>query len=59
MRRLQGFPDDHSRIPWRGKPADLCPDGPQYKTYGNSMAVKVMAWLARRLAAGMEERPAA
>lgn len=57
--RLQGFPDDHSRIPWRGKPADLCPDGPQYKTYGNSMAVKVMAWLARRLAAGMEERPAA
>ncbi|NCA18027.1 MAG: hypothetical protein EBS90_13460, partial [Betaproteobacteria bacterium] len=25
--RLQGFPDDHTLIPWRGKPADQCPDG--------------------------------
>ncbi|MGY6246214.1 DNA cytosine methyltransferase [Bosea thiooxidans] len=48
--RLQGFPDHHSRIPWRGKPAELCPDGPQYKTYGNSMATKKMRWLAARLA---------
>ena len=47
--RLQGFPDDWSRIPWRGKPAELCPDGPQYKTYGNSMAVNVMAWIGRRI----------
>ena len=47
--RLQGFQDDHSRIPWRGRPVELCPDGPQYKAYGNSMAVKVMRWLAERL----------
>lgn len=48
--RLQGFPDHHSRIPWRGKPAEICPDGPQYKTYGNSMAVPVMRWIGERLA---------
>lgn len=26
----------------RKKPAEECPDGPQYKAYGNSMATKVM-----------------
>lgn len=57
--RLQGFPDHHARIAWRGKPAELCPDGPQYKTYGNSMAVTVMRWLGERLAACQptKERP--
>ena len=48
--RLQGFPDGHSRIAWRGKPAEFCPDGPQYKTYGNSMAVPVMRWIGERIA---------
>ena len=24
--RLQGFPDNHTRIPWKGKPAEECPD---------------------------------
>lgn len=47
--RLQGFPDGHSRISWKGRPADECPDGPQYKTYGNSMAVNVIRWIARRI----------
>ena len=47
--RLQGFPDNHCRIPWRGKPAELCPDGPQYKAYGNSMAVNAMRWLGQRI----------
>src|SRR5690606_12685760 len=42
--RLMGFPDDYTRIPWRGKPAGLCPDGPRYKALGNSMAVTVMRW---------------
>lgn len=49
--RLQGFPDDWARIAWRGKPADQCPDGPQYKAYGNSMAVNVMCWIGERIAA--------
>jgi DNA (cytosine-5)-methyltransferase 1 len=49
--RLQGFPDDYTAIPWRGKPADQCPDGPRYKSLGNSMAVPVMRWIGRRIAA--------
>lgn len=47
--RLQGMPDDHARIPWKGKPAEQCPDGPQYKAYGNSMSVNVMRWIGRRI----------
>ena len=47
--RLQGFPDDYTRIPWRDKPADQCPDGHRYKAMGNSMAVPVMAWIGRRI----------
>lgn len=49
--RLQGFQDDHCRIPWRGKPAENCPDGPQYKAYGNSMSTNVMRWLGERIEA--------
>lgn len=47
--RLQGFPDDYTRIPWRKKPADECPDGPRYKALGNSMAVPVMRWIGERI----------
>lgn len=46
---LQGFPGDHTRIPYRGKPADECPDGPRYKAIGNSKAVTVMSWIGRRI----------
>lgn len=45
--RLQGFPDDHTLVPWRGK---LAPDGPRYKALGNSMAVPVMRWIGERIA---------
>lgn len=48
--RLQGFPDDWTKIPYRGKPADECPDGPRYKAVGNSMAVPVMRWIGKRIA---------
>lgn len=47
--RLQGFPDDWTKIPYRGKPADECPDGPRYKAVGNSMAVPVMRWIFERI----------
>jgi DNA (cytosine-5)-methyltransferase 1 len=47
--RLQGFPDDHTMISWRNKPADQCPDGPRYKALGNSMAVPCMAWIGKRI----------
>ena len=46
--RLQGFPDDYSLVPHRGKPAA---DGPRYKALGNSMAVPVMAYIGQRIAA--------
>jgi DNA (cytosine-5)-methyltransferase 1 len=48
--RLQGMPDDWTKIPWRGKPAEDCPDGPRYKAIGNSMAVPVMRWIGERIA---------
>ena len=47
--RLQGFPVGHTQIPWRGKPAADCPDGPRYKAIGNSMAVPVMRWIGERI----------
>ena len=51
--RLQGFPDNHTLIGWRGKDATECPDGPRYKAIGNSMAVPVMRWIGERVAAAL------
>jgi len=47
--RLQGFPDNYTRIPYRGKSEDKCPDGPRYKALGNSMAVNVIRWIGQRI----------
>jgi DNA (cytosine-5)-methyltransferase 1 len=54
--RLQGFPDDHTAITYRGKPAA---DGPQYKALGNSMAVPVIAWLMDRIRASASQQRSA
>jgi DNA (cytosine-5)-methyltransferase 1 len=43
--RLFGFPDNWTKIPWRGKPAEECPDTPRYKACGNSMGVNCMRWI--------------
>ena len=43
--RLMGFPDNWTKIPWRGKPSDECPDAPRYKACGNSMGVNCMRWI--------------
>jgi len=48
--RLQGFPDGYTAIPWRGKPAEDCPDGGRYKALGNSMAVPCMRFVGKRIA---------
>jgi DNA (cytosine-5)-methyltransferase 1 len=45
--RLQGFPDDHCAIEYRGK---IAADGPQYKALGNSWAVPNGAWIIARIA---------
>lgn len=47
--RLQGFPDDWTKIPYRGKTEDECPDGPRYKALGNSFAVPVVRWIGERI----------
>ncbi len=44
--RLQGFPDDYTLVPYRGR---LMADGPRYMRLGNSMAVPVMAWIGGRI----------
>lgn len=44
--RLQGFPDDYTRIPGRGQPAA---DGPRYRALGNSMAVPVIRWIGGQI----------
>lgn len=52
--RLQGFPDGHTAIIWRGKPAA---DGPRYKALGNSWAVNCARWIGRRIEAVESIKP--
>lgn len=47
--KLQGFEPGYTAIPWRGKPADQCPDGPRYKALGNSWAVPNVRWIGERI----------
>lgn len=47
--RLMGFSDDWTRVPYRGRAAEECPDTPRYRAIGNSMAVPVMAWIGERM----------
>jgi len=47
---LMGMPLGWTQIPWRGKPAEACPDGPRYAAIGNSMAVPVVRWIGQRIA---------
>lgn len=48
--RLQGFPDEYTLVPYRGKAAAECPDSPRYKALGNSIAVPVLRWIGERIA---------
>ncbi|HBV6346067.1 TPA: phage N-6-adenine-methyltransferase [Klebsiella pneumoniae] len=57
--RLQGFPDNHTLISWRGKEATECPDGPRYRAIGNSMAVPVMRWIGERISAALPAKKSA
>lgn len=47
--RLMGFPPGYTRIPYRNKQKENCPDSHRYKAIGNSMAVPVMRWIGKRL----------
>ena len=48
--RLQGFPDNWTRISWRGKEPKDCPTSHRYKCLGNSMTTNVMRWIGERIA---------
>ena len=57
--RLQGFPEGWACLcqplkAWAADPDTAgercrCPDGPQYRAYGNAVTVPVVEWLERRL----------
>ena len=55
--RLQGFPDERTRIAWRKKLPEDCPDGPRYKAIGNSKAVPVIRWVGERIKKHLEATP--
>ena len=42
-----GLPDNHTLVPYKGKPMA---DGPRYRMCGNSMAVNCMYWIGQRIA---------
>ena len=44
--RLMGLPDDYLDITHRGKPAS---DSAKYRAVGNSIAVTILDWIARRI----------
>ena len=46
--RLQGIPDDHTLVSYRGKPMA---DGPRYKMIGNAWAIPVVRWIGERIQA--------
>lgn len=43
--RLMGYPDNYTRVPYRGKPAEQCPDGPRYEACGNGWAINCARWI--------------
>lgn len=53
--RLQGFPDGHTAVQFRGKPAS---DSVRYKALGNSWAVNCAKWIGQRIAIVDSVRPA-
>jgi DNA (cytosine-5)-methyltransferase 1 len=53
--RLQGFEDGYTDVPDGNKGA---PDGPRYRSIGNSWAVPVVAWIGARIDAQLKARHA-
>ncbi|MBR8657655.1 DNA cytosine methyltransferase [Achromobacter sp. Marseille-Q0513] len=46
---LQAYPRNYTRIAWRGKPPEDCPDGPRYKALGNSWCTTNARWIGERI----------
>lgn len=46
---LQAYPRNYTRIAWRSKPPEDCPDCPRYKALGNSWCVTNVRWIGERI----------
>lgn len=46
---------DYTAIPWRKKPASECPDGPRYKSLGNSWAIPNVRWIGARIKDALQQ----
>ncbi|KWU16274.1 hypothetical protein AS148_25250 [Achromobacter xylosoxidans] len=46
---LQAYPRGYTRVAWRGKPPEDCPDGPRYKALGNSWCTTNARWIGERI----------
>jgi site-specific DNA-cytosine methylase len=47
--RLQGLPDNYTKIPFRKKLPEYCPKGLRYSAIGNSIAVPCLQWIGKRI----------
>ena len=47
--RLQGFPDNYTQVPYRGKPKEEAPVSKRYEACGRAMSINVMEWLGTRI----------
>ncbi len=54
--RLQGYPDGHTLVPYRRRPADRCADGPRLRAIGNGWSSNVFAWVGRRIQEHVDAR---
>ena len=43
--RLMGYPEGYTRVPYRGRPAESCPDGPRYEACGNGWTLNCARWV--------------
>lgn len=47
--RLQGFPENYTKIPFKGKLSEKSSRNKRYKACGNSMTVPVVQWIGKRI----------
>ena len=53
--RLQGFPDNWTQIPYKGKPVENCQISVRYKAIGNSGAIPCVTWIGKRIKQELEK----
>ena len=47
--------NDYTKIPYRNKSAEDCPDSPRYKAIGNSWCVPCVRWIGKRIQAELDK----